>query len=251
MPPAHLEITRRRLLGALTLGSSTVLACATRHAGRSPEPVAAEESIMSPQEPELVPLPFRPDALRGISEKMIVSHHRNNYGGAVRNLAAARRELAGLGKDAPGFVVAALRDRELTFANSKTLHEAYFGNLGGDGKIGKATDSALSAAFGSAGAWEQQFRASAAGLGGGSGWVVLSFELATAQLRIVGSGHHTQAQAEAVPLLVLDMYEHAYHIDYGAEAARYIDAFFQNVNWDEVERRRERAEKAATILRRA
>ena len=55
---------------------------------------------------------------------------------------------------------------------------------------------------------------------------------------------HKHSAASRAPLLVLDMYEHAYHIDYGAAAARYVDAFFQNVNWDEVSRRAEWARKA-------
>jgi Fe-Mn family superoxide dismutase len=47
----------------------------------------------------------------------------------------------------------------------------------------------------------------------------------------------------------MDMYEHAYAIDYGAAAAKYIDAFFQNIQWDEVQRRLERAQKVGTALR--
>jgi superoxide dismutase, Fe-Mn family len=196
----------------------------------------------------VVALPFRPSALRGLSERLIVSHHRNNYASAVRNLAKVEAELGRVGKDTPMFVVAALRERELTFRNSKSLHEAYFGNLGGDGKPAGAIDSALGRAFGSAAAWEEQFRATAAGLGGGSGWVILGFELDTSRLRIVGSGNHTQTQTLAVPLLVLDMYEHAYHIDYGADAARYVDAFFANVHWDEVDRRFALAQRMAKAI---
>jgi Fe-Mn family superoxide dismutase len=180
---------------------------------------------------------------------MIVSHHRNNYGGAVRNLAKVEAELTRVTKDTPGFVVAALRERELTFRNSKALHEAYFANLGGDARRGSVVEQALAGAFGSAAAWEQQFRQAASGLAGGSGWVVLTSELDTGRLRIVASGSHTQMQVLGVPLLVLDMYEHAYQIDYGAEAARYIDAFFANVSYDEVERRLALAEALAKTWR--
>jgi Fe-Mn family superoxide dismutase len=245
----HRELTRRRALGTFAAAASGLVGCAAAptHAAAAPSPKTSAPVPTS--DAGIVPLPFRPDTLRGLSERMIVSHHEKNYGGAVRNLAAVEQQLAGITKETPAFVVAALRERELTFRNSKSLHEAYFGNLGGDGKPTRATASALATAFGSEAAWEEQFRASAAGLGGGSGWVVLSFELATAKLRIIGSGHHTQAQAEAIPLLVLDMYEHAYQIDYGAAAARYIDAFFANVNWDAVEQRRERAERLAAAWR--
>jgi Fe-Mn family superoxide dismutase len=99
-----------------------------------------------------------------------------------------------------------LRQSEITYRNSMTLHEAYFGNLGGDGKSSGAIASALSTAYGSVGNWELQFRSTAASLGGGSGWVVLGYELMTGELRTTAAINHTQSQASALPLLVLDMY---------------------------------------------
>lgn len=194
---------------------------------------------------ELVPLPFKPAGLRGISERMITSHHQNNYGGAVRNLRAVEQDLLRVTAATPLFLVAALRERELTFRNSKLLHEAYFGNLGGDGKCCGAIEPALRSAFGSAARWEEHFRLAGLGLGRGSGWVVLALETEGGALRIAASGSHSQALAGAAPLLVLDMYEHSYQMDYGAQVARYIDAFFANVNWAEVNRRLVRAQRAA------
>jgi Fe-Mn family superoxide dismutase len=198
---------------------------------------------------KVVPLPFAPGGLNGLSEKLIVSHHENNYAGAVKNLIRAEQELAAITSDTPPFVVAALRERELNFRNSKALHEAYFGNLGGDGKRSGPVDAAISDAYAGAASWEMHFRATAMGLGGGSGWVILALELDTGGLRTIGSAGHTQALAAAVPLLVLDMYEHSYQIDFGAGHARYIDAFFANVSWDEVNRRFERAKQASAALR--
>jgi Fe-Mn family superoxide dismutase len=195
------------------------------------------------------PLPFKPAALNGLSERLIVSHHEKNYGGAVKNLNRVEQELLHTTADTPPFVVAALRDKELTFRNSKGLHEAYFGNLGGDGRRTGAIESALSEAYGSSAAWEAQFRATALGLGGGSGWVILALELDTGGLRTYGSGNHTQTLATSLPLLVLDMYEHSYQLDFGAEHARYIDAFFANAKWDEVNRRLDRAKSAFATLR--
>ena len=196
-----------------------------------------------------VPLPFAASSLNGLSERMITSHHENNYGGAVKNLNRVEQELAQTTADTPPFVVAALRDKELTFRNSKTLHEAYFGNLGGNGKRSGAIESALSQGYDTTARWEQHMRATANGLGGGSGWAILAYELDTGALRTFASGNHTQTLALGVPLLVLDMYEHSYHIDFGAAAARYIDAFFANVNWDVVNARLERAVQARTALR--
>jgi Fe-Mn family superoxide dismutase len=167
----------------------------------------------------------------------------------VKNLNRVEQELSHANKDTPAFVVAALRDKELTFRNSKTLHELYFANLGGDGKRAGAIEAALAQAYGSSAAWEEQFRATGAGLGGGSGWVVLALELETSALRTIGAGNHTQALAAAVPLFVMDMYEHAYQMDFGAAAAKYIDAFFTNARWDEVNRRFERARAVAAAWR--
>jgi len=197
----------------------------------------------------VLPLPFKPASLNGLAERMIVSHHDNNYAGAVKNLNKAEQELARINADTPPFVVAGLRQSELTFRNSKTLHEAYFANLGGDGKRSGAIESTLAEAYGSTAAWEGQVRATALGLGGGSGWVILAFELDTGAVRTVGSGGHTQTLATSLPLLVLDMYEHSYQIDFGAGVARYIDAFFANLKWDEVNLRLERAQRASAALR--
>ena len=194
----------------------------------------------------LKPLPFDPAKLRGLSERLIVSHHENNYGGAVKNLNRTEEELARVTKDTPPLLVAALKERELTFANSATLHELYFGSLGGDGKSAGAIEAAVAATYGSFGRWEELFRLTGMGLAGGSGWVVLAWDFQRDQVRSYWSGNHTQACAFGQPLLVLDMYEHAYAIDYGAAATKYVDAFFHNVQWDEVNRRLESAQRRST-----
>lgn len=196
-----------------------------------------------------VALPFDPKKLAGLSERLLVSHHENNYGGALRNLNKVEEELAGITKDTPGFVVAGLKERELTFTNSVILHELYFGNLGGDGRPAGSVQEAIGAAFGSFARWEEIFRATAMGLAGGSGWALLDLSFHTGDLRVCWSGNHTQSLAFGSPLLVLDMYEHSYHMDYGAQAARYVDAFFANTRWDEVDRRHARALQAWLALR--
>jgi superoxide dismutase, Fe-Mn family len=189
----------------------------------------------------VVPLPFPAGKLKGISERLITSHHDNNYAAAVRNLNRVEQDLSHMTGETPPFLVAALHERELTFRNSKTLHEAYFANLGGDGRRSGAIEAALAAAYGTSARWEEHFRTTGLGLGGGSGWVILTLEIDTGALRTVGSGNHTQVLANALPLLIMDMYEHSYQMDFGAAVPRYIDAFFANVRWDEVNRRLERA----------
>jgi Fe-Mn family superoxide dismutase len=157
--------------------------------------------------------------------------------------------LAAVTKDTPGFIVSGLKERELTFTNSAILHQHYFANLGGNGKASGAIEKRLAATYGSFARWEEHFRAVGNGLGGGSGWTILDFNFLTGDARTYWSGGHSQSPAFAAPLLVMDMYEHAYAIDYGSAAGKYIDAFFKNINWDEVNHRLERAEKASAALR--
>jgi Fe-Mn family superoxide dismutase len=172
---------------------------------------------------------------------LIVSHHDNNYAGAVKNLNAVELELGKVTKDTPGFLVTGLKERDLTFTNSVILHERYFANLGGDGKPAGAVKDALAASFGGFPRFEELFRATGLSLAGGSGWTVLDLDFSTGDLRIYWAGNHTQSVAFGAPLLVLDMYEHAYQMDYGAAAAKYVDAFMANVAWSEVDRRHTRA----------
>lgn len=252
------ELTRRDALTTLALGGAAIL---TGCAGAQRVAAPLGTSSTPTREPNMtfttaltgnhtvVPLPFAPGSLNGLSERLISSHHENNYGGAVRNLNRAEQELSQITPETPPFVVAALRERELTFRNSKTLHEAYFANLGGDGRRSGAIEAALAQAYGTTARWEQHVRATGMGLGGGSGWALLVLELDTGALRTVSSGNHTQVLATSVPLLVMDMYEHSYQMDFGAGVARYIDAFFANVNWDEVNRRLERAQRMSAIFR--
>jgi len=232
--------TRRDVILA---GGATALLGPTLAAAKTPPPAPTK-----PGAHEVKPLPFDAAKLKGLSAAMLTSHHENNYTGAVKNLNKVELELQKTDKDTPGFLVSSLRDRELTFTNSKILHEHYFGNLGGDGKLAGAIDKRLTAQFGSAARWEELFRASALSLGGGSGWVILDANYATGDLRIYATSGHNQSVAFGQPLLVLDMFEHAYAIDFGAAHAKYVDAFFANIKWAEVDKRLARADRAVTAL---
>ena len=101
------------------------------------------------------PLALDPARLDGLSERLVTSHHENNYGGAVKRLGAIRGQLAQLDwAAAPGFIVNGLKREELVAANSAWLHELYFEGLGGDGQL---PDGGLSIAierdFGSVARW--------------------------------------------------------------------------------------------------
>jgi Fe-Mn family superoxide dismutase len=182
------------------------------------------------------PLTLDTSKLDGLSHRLIASHHENNYSGAVKRLNAIRRQLAQLDwATTPVFTINGLKREELVAANSAWLHELYFGNLGGDGVL---SDGGLSIAlerdFGSVDRWRIEFTAMAKAMGGGSGWALLSWSPREGRLVNHWAADHTQLLAGATPVLALDMYEHAYHMDFGAQAAAYVEAFMKNVRWDDV-----------------
>jgi Fe-Mn family superoxide dismutase len=181
-------------------------------------------------------LPFDPSRLNGLSERLLRSHHQNNYGGAVKRLNAIRTELRNSAPGAlPGFELNGLKREELIAANSMLLHELYFDSLGAAGQeMAPAMALALAGSFGSVERWREEFVAMGKALGGGSGWVLLSFQPREGTLVNQWGADHTHALAGAVPILALDMYEHAYHLDHGAAAGAYVDAFMAHVAWDKV-----------------
>lgn len=185
---------------------------------------------------KLKPLAFDPAKLTGLSERLIRSHWENNYGGSVKALAVVKKRLAeALGdKDLPPYVYNDLKREHLLRTGSVVFHEHYFDNLGGSGKAGASERQSIAQAFGSFDAWETEFRKIGAGLGGGSGWVTLGFNQHTHQLENYWLADHAHGPAATTPILVMDMYEHSYQMDFGAAAAKYIDAFFQNIQWDAV-----------------
>jgi superoxide dismutase, Fe-Mn family len=107
------------------------------------------------------------------------------------------------------------------------------------GRPGGTIANLINAHHGSLADWERDFRLTGMSLGGGSGWVILNYSYRDNVVHNYWSADHTNSLAWGVPLLVMDMYEHAYAMDYGTNASGYIDAFFQNINWDEVDRRAE------------
>jgi len=186
-----------------------------------------------------VPLPFDAKSLKGISEKLIQSHWENNYSGAVKALNTLRGRLTQSLNDAntPPYVYTGLKREQLLRTGSVVLHEYYFGNLGGDGKASADLRTKIAASFGTFDAWESEFRKIGLGLGGGSGWVVLGYNRKLKLLENYWLADHASNPADTSPILVMDMYEHAYQMDYGAAAAKYIDAFFTNIQWDAVAKR--------------
>ena len=191
-------------------------------------------------------LPFDPAKIKGLSEKLLISHWENNYSGAVKRLNAISAQLAGLDfGTAPVFVVNGLKREELIAANSMILHELYFDGLGGEGEPTGALADQMTRDFGSVARWKAEFTAVGKALGGGSGWVLLTWSPHDKRLVNSWAADHTMTLANGRPILALDMYEHAYHMDYGAKAAAYVDAFMQGIRWDTVASRFETYSKQA------
>ena len=193
------------------------------------------------------PLAFKPPRLRGLSEKLLASHYENNYGGAVRRLNAIDAKLATLDWDkAPVFEINGLKREQLIAANSAILHEIYFDGLGGTGGDPSGMLAAqLERDFGNVAAWRREFVSMGRALGGGSGWVLLTWSPRLGRLVNQWASDHGHCLGDGQPVLALDMYEHAYHLDFGAKAAAYVDAFMANIHWDRVAERYRQAISAA------
>ena len=184
-------MTRRDVLvGSMLLGGAAI----AQPSGKGGDTATRGDAFLGKH--AIQPLPFDPKTLSGLSEKLLVSHHDNNYGGAVKNLNKVEEELSKVSPDTPGFTVAGLEAAKLKFTNSMILHELYFGNLGGDGKAsGSQTERMLVQAYGSHARWEQLFRALGNSLGGGSGWAILDWDFHAHGPRIYWAGDHTNAVA--------------------------------------------------------
>ena len=200
---------------------------------------------------EIAPIAVRPSTLTGLSEQMVVDHYENHYGNAVRALNDVRRELAALDVGATPNQLGRLKREELSLMGSAALHELYFANLGGFRRAGPNSGlgrpdwhevpddfaTEIVADFTSASAWRREFAGLAQSLAGGSGWVVLTYLRRQKRFCNQIATDHAQAVVDAAPVLVLDMYEHAYMMDFGANATAYIDTFLRNISWEVVLKR--------------
>lgn len=178
--------------------------------------------------------------MEGFSETLLKNHFAL-YGGYVANTNKAADLLAAMAKDGktgtPEY--AELKRRFGWEFNGMRLHELYFGNLKKGGNAiapGGALAKAIAAEFGSPENWEKDFRAT--GAMRGIGWVVLYHDAAARRLFNCWVNEHDAGHlAGMTPLLVMDVFEHAYMIDYGLKKADYIAAFFRNIDWKAAEAR--------------
>jgi Fe-Mn family superoxide dismutase len=225
-----MEIDRRAaMMTGLAVGLAAMPDLASAQVGPAP-------ASFSPK-----PLPFDATTIPGLSAKLLTSHHDNNYVGAVKRLGAIRAEFARVDPlVAPGFTLNGLKREELIAWNSMILHEVYFAGLGAASRPNATLAKAIERDFGSHTRWTAEFTGMGKALGGGSGWVLLQWSERDGRLTNQWAADHTMTLAGGTPLVALDMYEHAYAIDYGAKAGDYVEAWMKAVNWDAANRRFDR-----------
>src|SRR5215203_2327736 len=183
------------------------------------------------------PLSCDPGRIKGMSERLIVSHYENNYSGAVKRLNLIEEQLAELDyAKAAGFAINGRKREHRIAMNSMILHELFFDGLGDQSQPGPALQHAMTRDFGSVERWRAEFVAMGKALGGGSGWVLLTWSPRDGKLVNQWASDHCHTLAGATPILALDMYEHSYHIDFGAKAASYVETFMQTIRCENAER---------------
>ncbi|HYE76627.1 MAG TPA: superoxide dismutase [bacterium] len=189
---------------------------------------------------EVRPLPFDPAALNGLSAEQINNHHGKKYSGYVTKLNEIEEKLpqADLTKANPSYSEFRELKKEEPFChNGIILHELYFGNMGGNGQLDPNSPVAqkIAADFGSIDAFKEYVTAVGKG---GRGWAVVAYSLLDRRLHCyLMDVHDVGAVFYTWPLLILDVYEHAYYIDFKNDVPAYINAWWPNVNWDVVNAR--------------
>ena len=195
----------------------------------------------------IAPLFVRPWTLNGISPRLIESHYELNYGGTVNRLNSIAAQLALLDRaTTPPEVIHRLKRDEFSALNSMLLHELYFASLGGDGRAVPAEmTAALMRDFGSVNRWRDEFIGLAESLAAAqsAGWVLLTYVPRDGRMINHIATDDGHAIAGGIPVLALDMYEHAYTIDFGVNATAYVAAFMRNIEWKAVETRLSNAVK--------
>jgi len=184
------------------------------------------------------PLVFNPEKVKGLSAGLLRSHHDNEYAGVVKRLNTVSEELAKLDfADTPVPRIGELKREEQIAHNSTILHEIYF-----DGIAEAPTQpsgllaQAMSRDFGSLERWQAEFVGTGKSLDSGSGWVIMAYSARDKRLFNQWAADDSMAPAGGVPLLAMDMYEHAYAADYGSDAPKYIEAFVRAIKWTNAER---------------
>ncbi len=185
------------------------------------------------------PKEFTLKGLKGISDDQISQHKDILYAGYVKKLNEIEEKLKGVDLTSANQIYSELRALKIEegFAlNGMVLHELYFENLSNEGgSVGGKLNEAITRDFGGIDRWTADFKASGMAA---RGWVLFSYSHQDGKLHnYCLDSHNLNLPVLATPLLVMDVYEHAYAIDYGVKRPPYIDAFMENVRWSKVEER--------------
>lgn len=230
------SVDRRSILTSAGMGIVAASATAATAAPTNATPTSAPPAARITYAPR--PLPYAPGSIAGLSERLVTSHHANNYSGAVNRIGAIQNQIGRLDMaTAPGFALSGLKREEMIAMNSMIIHEVFFGGLGKANTPGAALGAQIEQDFGSYALWRAEFMAMGKALGGGSGWVFLMWSPRAGRLINQIAYDHTMTMADGHLIMVLDMYEHAYHMDYGARAGAYVDAIVMGaLDWSQADR---------------
>lgn len=177
--------------------------------------------------------------VKGLDDSVLKMHF-TLYEGYVKNtnnLLATIEGLAKSGQDRTA-IYGALKRRVGWEMDGMLLHELYFSNLGGRGKLNPKLSlyKAIVQDFGSFEAWKKEFIAT--GLMRGIGWVILYCDPKNKKLHNIWIEEHDLGHlAGATPILIMDVWEHAYITQFGLDRAGYIDVFFNNIDWQQAQSR--------------
>lgn len=222
------DISRR----SLAAGAGLLVGAMALQARAQQQIAAAAATKVRPQ-----PLTFNPDKVKWLSPKSIAGHHEI-YANSVNRLNAITEQLAQLDfANVPPSEVGELKREQQAVYNSSVLHEIYFECIGeAPTQPSGVFAQALSRDFGSLDRWKAEFTAMGKALTSGSGLVILAYTPRDKRLVNHLATDHATAPAACVPLIAMDMYEHAYQPDYGTDAGKYVDSFVQMIRWITAER---------------
>lgn len=183
--------------------------------------------------------PLKYKELVGLSERQLSEHHDVLYAGYVKKILEIEDKLKNVDLSSANGTYGDLRELKMeeTFAlNGVKLHEGYFDNMMPEGRVARGEDKVFELIkndFGSYDIWEKEFRA--IGLAA-RGWVVLGYDLDEKKLKNILCDSHNQGGVwNMIALLIMDVYEHAYFLDYATARKAYIEAFFKNIDWSFVD----------------
>jgi len=237
-------VTRREvlLMGAMAAGTFVAAAAPARASSDAPAVAAATKPGESYVAKDFSHLATK--KMEGFSPSQIEQHIKlyKGYVGKINDIEGKLKDVDLANANATYAPVRELLVEQSYALNGVIYHEFYFGNLGGPG--GEPTGdlrSALEGRFGSVGKFMDYLKAAGKSM---RGWVIIGYNIRTGQLHPYGLDlHNMWVPANVMPILVLDVYEHAYMIDYGIDRPKYLDAFINNLDWNVVAARLARATK--------